>query len=280
VTPWGWRRPPAPDVDKKARRGERIGLPALPWVAVLVVAAAFAAAAHLELRAADLFKGFGNLARLGEDAFPPQTALLPAAFRALGETLSMALLSTVAGFVIALPLGLAGARTLAPVWLFAPVRLLCAAIRSMPSLLWAVLFVILVGFGALAGVLAMTMYTVGHLAKLQYESLEGLPAEPFEAVAATGASRAQLARFVAVPDASNMLVSQLLYMFEYNIRASSIVGFVGAGGIGVLIQLYLSRMQYDGVATLIGLIFATVVVVDALSLQLRSRFLTSVPGSR
>ena len=269
---WGWRhsRP-----LKHHAAVERHGIPSLSWVTVLIIVLAVGAAVHLDLRASDLLKGGGNLRRLAEDAFPPQVALLPAALRALGETLSMALLATVAGFFIAIPLGMAGARTLAPTWLFAPVRLICAAIRSMPSLLWAVLFVILVGFGALAGVLAMTMYTVGHLAKLQYESLEGLPSEPFEAVAATGASRAQLARFVAVPDASNLLVSQVLYMFEYNVRASAIVGFVGAGGIGVYIQLYLINMQYDGVLALLGVIFVTVVIVDALSLYLRSRFLTT-----
>ncbi len=249
------------------------------WVVVLFVAMlTVAAIVHLDLRPAQFAGGFANFVRLADDAFPPQFALLPTAGRALLETITIAFLGTVFGLLLALPFGLAGARTLAPAWLFMPVRVVCAGIRSMPSLLWAVLFVILVGFGPLAGVLAMTMYTMGHLAKLQYESLEGLPPEPFEAVRATGANVFQIARFVALPEASNLLVSQVLYMFEYNVRASSIMGFVGAGGIGFYISRYLSAMQYDGVVTLLLVVFVTVVLVDVLSLRLRARFLASAPG--
>jgi phosphonate transport system permease protein len=152
--------------------------------------------------------------------------------------------------------------------------LIAGAVRSLPSLLWAVLFVILLGIGPVAGVFAMTMYTMGHLAKLQYESLEGLPPEPFEAVRATGASRFQVARFVALPEASNLLLSQMLYMFEYNVRASSIVGLVGAGGIGLYIQRYLAAFQYDGVIMLVIVVFFTVLGLDAVSLRIRGRYLT------
>ncbi len=239
-----------------------------------------ASALYLDLRPGQLLGGFQNLGRLYRDAVPPQTALLPAALGALLETLAIALLGTAFGFVFALPLGLAGARTLAPKWLFLPVRLVAAAIRSLPALLWAVVFVILVGFGPLAGVLAMTWYTVGHLAKLQYESVEGLPPEPLEAARAGGAGFLKLARFVAVPEATNLLLSQLLYMFEYNVRASSIVGFVGAGGIGFYILRYLQVLQYDGVLTLLLVVFVTVVAIDALSLMVRSRYLTELPGGR
>ncbi len=248
------------------------------WVVLLIAMLTVAAIVHLDLRPAQLAGGFSNFARLADDAFPPQLSLLPTAGRALVETITIAFLGTVFGLLLALPFGLAGARTLAPAWVFMPVRVLCAGIRSMPSLLWAVMFVILVGFGPLAGVLAMTMYTMGHLAKLQYESLEGLPPEPFEAVRATGANVFQVARFVALPEASNLLVSQVLYMFDYNVRASSIMGFVGAGGIGFYISRYLSAMQYDGVVTLLLVVFVTVVVVDVLSFRLRARFLTGAPG--
>jgi phosphonate transport system permease protein len=249
------------------------------WAVLLVAVLTVAAVVHLDLRPGQFAAGFGNFARLAQDAFPPQAALLPTAARALLETLIIAFLGTVFGLVLALPFGLAGARSLAPAWLFVPVRVFCAGIRSMPSLLWAVLFVILVGFGPLAGVMAMTMYTMGHLAKLQYESLEGLPPEPFEAIRATGANVVQMARFVALPEASNLLVSQVLYMFEYNVRASSIMGFVGAGGIGFYISRYLTAMQYDGVIALLLVVFATVVLVDLLSLRLRSRFVTRTPGA-
>jgi phosphonate transport system permease protein len=248
------------------------------WGIAVLVLAMTAAIIHLDLRPEQLAGGFSNLLQLWDDAFPPQMGLLPTAATVLIETLTIALLGTVFGFVLALPFGLAGARSIAPVWLFVPARALSAAVRTLPSLLWAVLFVIVVGFQPLAGVLAMTMYTMGHLAKLQYESLEGLPPEPLEVTRATGAGFFQLARFVALPEASNLLISQILYMFEYNVRASAIVGFVGAGGIGFYINQYLRAMQYDGVLTLLLVVFLTVLVIDVVSFQIRSRFLGSVPG--
>jgi phosphonate transport system permease protein len=244
------------------------------------VAATVGSVLYLDLRPRQFLGGFQNLKRLWSDALPPQLGLLPTAASALVETLTIALLGTVVGFVLALPFGLAGARTLSPPWLFYPARAFCAAVRSMPSLLLAVVFVILFGIGPLAGVLAMSTYTMGHLAKLQYESLEGLPPEPFEAVRATGAGRFQLARFVAIPESFNVLLSQVLYLFEYNVRASSIVGFVGAGGIGLYIQRYMQALQYDGVLTLILVVFVTIVAIDLLSYRVRVRYMTAIPGQR
>jgi phosphonate transport system permease protein len=261
-------------------RGVTLGAPRLGWTTLVVLLLAIAASARLDLGAVQFGQGLENLRRLWADAFPPQAGLFPTALTALIETLAMAFLATLFGFILALPCGLAGARTLSPRWLAVPVRVILGGIRTMPSLLWAVLFVILLGFGPLAGVLAMTMYTMGHLAKLQYEGLEGLPPEPFEAIRATGAGPLRLARFVALPEGSNLLLSQALYIFEYNVRASSIVGFVGAGGIGFYISRYLDMLQYDGVVTLLLVVFATVLLIDLVSLQIRARFLTVIPGRR
>ena len=103
---------------------------------------------------------------------------------------------------------------------------------------------------------------------------------PFEAARATGATFPQLARFIAIPEASNLLLSQLLYIFEYNVRASSILGFVGAGGISFYILRYLQLLQYDGVLTLLFVVFVTVVAIDLGSLAIRSRYLTRLPATR
>jgi len=243
-----------------------------------VVALALLSAYHLDLRPALFAGGIENLGTLWDEAFPPQLDLLPTAATALVETLAIALLGTLFGFLLALPFGIGGARNLAPRGVLVFARAICAAVRTLPSLLWAVLFVILIGFHPLAGVLAMTMYTMGHLAKLQYESLEGLSPDPLEAARATGATPFQVIRFVVLPEASNLLVSQVLYMFDYNVRASTILGFVGAGGIGFYIARYLQALQYDGVLTLLILVFVTVIAIDALSYRLRERFLSGVPG--
>lgn len=249
------------------------------WLQTILVLMLVAMAAwHLRIDLSDLGLGFRNLIGLAGDAFPPQMDLLPTAVQAAAETLAIALLGTFFGTLLALPLGFAGARTLVPLRVFVPARLLSAAIRTMPSLLWAVLFVVLVGFKPLAGVLAMSMYTVGHLAKLQYESLEGLSPQALEAARATGAGFLPVARHVVLPEAANALRSQILYMFEYNVRASAIVGFVGAGGIGFYIQRYLQMMQYDGVVTLLAVVFVMIVAVDGLSLWVRRRYLGLLPG--
>ncbi|MEX0690831.1 MAG: phosphonate ABC transporter, permease protein PhnE [Gemmatimonadales bacterium] len=241
------------------------------WIAVTVVLAGLAAW-YLQLAPGRVMQGIGNLVPLLRDALPPQWSLMRVAGVALVETLSIALLGTVFGFLLALPLGVAGARNLAPRRVFLVARTVSAAIRSFPSLLWAVVFVILVGVHPTAGVLAMTLYSTGHFAKLQAEGFEGLPAEPLEALRATGVGRLAIVRHAVLPDAANLLVSQALYMFDYNVRASAIVGFVGAGGIGFYIARYLAALQYDGVLALVLVVFVTVLALDALSFRLRARF--------
>ena len=176
--------------------------------------------------------------------------------------------------LISLPLAAMAASNLSPYWLSQSTRQILAALRVLPSLIWALIFVIVVGVGPLAGVLAMTMYTVGYLGKLQYEALEGVSKEPLEVARAMGLPRWQVARFFAVPEASNALISQALFMFEYNVRHGSVIGLVGAGGIGWYMNHYLSPFQlYDKVLALIIIMFVVVVLIDQISLQIRKRFM-------
>jgi phosphonate transport system permease protein len=218
-------------------------------------------------------RGLANFFELVREAFPPDAALLSVAFQAIVETIQIAFLGTLLGGMLSLPLGLLGSRNLFSAYVTIPARVLLAGIRTLPALLWAVLFVVAVGLGPLAGVLASALYTVGYLGKLQYEAIEGIDPGPMQAVAAAGASKAQLIRFVVLPEAANHLVSQLLFMFEYNVRASSIFGFVGAGGIGFYIAGYLTVFRYQSVLTLLLAVFVTVLVIDYLSVRIRDRFL-------
>ncbi|MDQ3557551.1 MAG: phosphonate ABC transporter, permease protein PhnE, partial [Gemmatimonadota bacterium] len=202
------------------------------------------------------------------------------AVRAILETIQIAFLGTLVGAILSLPLGLLGSRNLFGRAVTVPTRLLLAGIRTLPALLWAVVFVVAVGLGPLAGVLASALYTVGYLGKLQYETIEGIPPAPLEAVAAAGASRAQLIRHVVLPESANGLISQLLFMFEYNVRASSIFGFVGAGGVGFYIAAYLTVFRYQSVLTLLLAVFVTVVAIDYVSVRIRDRFLVPTGGRR
>jgi phosphonate transport system permease protein len=250
-----------------ARRGLRLLLLGLVLGALTVWSAA-----SLNIQPHGL-RGLRNLLTLLGEALPPDTALLSVAFAALLETLQIAFLGTMLGAVLALPLGLLGSRNLFAAAITIPTRLLLSAIRTLPALLWAVLFVVAVGLGPLAGVLASALYTVGYLGKLQYEAIEGISPAPLQAVSAAGASKGQLIRFVVLPEAANALLSQLLFMFEYNVRASSIFGFVGAGGIGFYIAGYLTVFRYQSVLTLLLAVFVTVVVIDYVSVRIRDRFL-------
>ena len=116
----------------------------------------------------------------------------------------------------------------------------------------------------------MTFYTVGYLGKLQYEAFEGMPSDSLEVSKAMGLSHPTIFTSVVVPETGNHLLSQLMFMFEYNVRHGTVIGLVGAGGIGFYINTYLKLLQYDKVLALLILIFIVVIIIDLLSLMIRS----------
>jgi len=223
--------------------------------------------------AGKLARGFRNLAILTSDMVPPDFSVLAVAARALWETILMSFAGTLLGFLASLPLSIIATRNL-----FSPLparcaRFLAAAVRTVPVLLWAIIFVILFGLGPLAGTFGIAAYTVGYLAKIYADLFEGTDPEIIEAVGSTGASRLQLVRFVFLPEGANAILTQLLFMFEYNIRASSILGFVGAGGLGFVMQIYLQTLEYRRLASVLLLILAIVLFMDGMSAWIRKRFL-------
>ena len=266
-----------------------------PILRTAIILAIFAVLAifHLEVNLSRLGDAASNLVVIAGEAWPPDFSILtkraswaypPCELQAdwmcspavlgMTQTLEIAFLATIFGMAISLPLAVAAATNLSPPLLAQAVRQVLAALRVLPSLIWALIFVILVGIGPLAGVLAMTMYTVGYLGKLQYEALEGVSREPLEVARAMGLPRWQVARFFAIPEAANSLISQMLFMFEYNVRHGSVVGLVGAGGIGWYMQYYLEPFKlYDRVLALIIVMYLVVIVIDQISLRLRSQFI-------
>lgn len=279
--------------ERPRRRNEDVPLPHR-WrpvgmqpatLATLAVLTALLAASlvHLGLFEGDrLLRGLRNLGVFAGDLFPPDTdpELLRTLLRSLVETVEMAFAGTLLGALVGLPLAVLAAKPLAGAYVARATRVLLAFLRTVPSLLWALLFVILFGLGPVAGVLGLAMYTLGYVGKLYYEALEGLDPDVLEAVRATGASRLQLVRHAALPEAGNALASQLLYAFEYNVRASSILGFVGAGGIGFYMARSLETLAYDRLATAVLMLFALVVLIDGVSRVVRRRFLLDAPLRR
>jgi len=188
------------------------------------------------------------------------------------ETLKIAFVATGFGFVISLPLATLASRNLYPDLIAIPFRLLLAAMRTLPSIIWAIFFVILIGLGPVSGVLAMTFYTIGYLGKLQYETIEGLSNDPLDAAKAMGLTNGEIIQRVVIPETANNLISQLLFMFEYNVRHGSVIGIVGAGGIGYYISTYLKFLQYEKVMALLIILFIVVVIIDLISIKARSYF--------
>jgi len=204
--------------------------------------------------------------------YPPFDFKCSTAWIGMTETLKIAFVSTIFGMLISLPISLLAARNLNPFWISYPARILLAFLRSLPSIIWAILFVILIGFGPVSGTLAMTFYTVGYLGKLQYESIEGISRDPLDAADVMGLNKIEKSLTVVIPESANNLISQLIFMFEYNVRHGTVIGIVGAGGIGYYINLYLKFLQYDKVIAYLIIIFIVVIVIDLISIYARSYF--------
>lgn len=248
----------------------KTSLPASRTLLVLVLALFVLALGNVGLLdGARITKGLVNLGIFLGALFPPDLSVLPTVARAMVETLQIALVGTILGFILALPMSLAATRVLFPPAVTAPVRLVLAAVRTVPSLLWGIVFVVAVGLGAAAGALGIGLYSLGYLGKLLYEAFEGVDEEVIEAVRSVGVSRLQLARYAIIPEAANAVLSQLLFMFEYNVRASSIMGLVGAGGIGFYLLGYIQMLQYDKLTTALMVTLIVVVLMDRVSVLIR-----------
>ena len=239
---------------------------------VLVLLAAWSVLA-LNLHQANISRVWAGVGFLFDASIPPDMSVLEVGLRGLLETLYIAYLGTLVGVTLSLPVSLLASRNLFSRYVNTPARWFLAGVRVLPSILWAIIFVILVGTGPLAGVFAITLYTIGFVGKLEYEAFEGLDAEPMEAVGSLGASRFQVLRFVVLPQAVNAVISQSFFMFEYNVRHAAAIGIVGAGGIGYYIMGYLDFFAYDKVIDLLGIVFVVVIAIDELSYWLRSLFL-------
>ncbi len=227
-----------------------------------------------------LRRGALNIGEFARGLFPPDWSVLPTVSQALIETLQIAFAGTVLGFALALPLALMASRALFGATVTAPAKLTLALIRTVPALLWAIVFVVAVGLGPGAGTLGVALYTCGFLGKIFYETFEGVDAEVLEAVRGVGCGRLQLARYALLPEAANVVLAQLLFMFEYNVRASAIMGFVGAGGVGFYLLGYIQALQYDRLLAALLVTLILVVLIDRLSARIRISVLSPAVADR
>ncbi len=239
----------------------------------IIIALLVVASYNVDANPIEFVEGLPNLAIVVDEMLKVESKYIPTALWAMFETVQMAFIGTVVGVAIALPLSLLAARNLNSKYVYAPTRALLAATRTFPSILWALLFVIMVGLGPFAGVLAIIMYTVGFIAKLQYEVIETIDSDPMDAINSIGVSKFQLIRYVVIPESASHLLGQMLYMFDYNVRQTSILGLVGAGGIGFYIINYIKFFEYGKAAVFMLVVLVTVLLIDWVSVKIRDKYI-------
>jgi phosphonate transport system permease protein len=223
--------------------------------------------------AALAFDGAGDFFRFFLRLSPDWTALRQI-WPPLIETLQIAYLATVFGTLIGLPLiFLASANTTVNRPVREVVRAVLTVLRSIPDLLYAAILAPILAPGPLPGVVALTIFTVAVLAKLTSETVEAVDPGPLEALAAVGAGRNRTIVYGVLPQIGATLTSYILYIFEINVRASVVIGLVGAGGIGNLLNRYLNFFDYGGLGALIIVVFFVVLAIDQLSVWARSRLI-------
>ena len=204
--------------------------------------------------------------------WPPDLTILDVAIKALIETVQMSLWGTTIGAILSIPLALLSAQNLSPLWLRWLANLLQNAVRSVPSIILGLFFVAATGLGAPAGTLALGIYTIGYLAKFYQEAIESVDKRSLEALQVGRASWWQIAQYGVLPQILPLCLGYTLYMFEYNIRAASVLGVVGAGGIGFELVSYIRGFEYNKATTMMLVLLVVVTIIDALSSQLRNKF--------
>ena len=203
--------------------------------------------------------------------WPPNLEIVDIAIQRLIETIQMSLWGTTIGAILSLPIAIFSARNLAPRWLQLFANFLQNAVRSVPSIVLGLLFVAATGLGAPAGTLALGIYTIGYLGKFYQEAIESVDRRSIESLQVCGASWLQIAQYGILPQVLPLGLGYTLYMFEYNIRAASVLGVVGAGGIGFELVNYIKGFEYTKATTMMLVLLVVVTVIDALSSKLRQR---------
>lgn len=243
----------------------------LLWLAVaLVLTWAWYGA---EIRPLALVKDAGNMATFAGDFFPPDFREWRLYLKEMVVTLHIALWGTALAILAAVPMGLMSASNIVPIWVYQPVRRLMDACRATNEMVFAMLFIVAVGLGPFAGVLALFVHTTGTLSKLFSEAVEAIDPRPVEGIRVTGAHKLAEIAYGVIPQVMPLWLSYSLYRFESNVRSASVVGMVGAGGIGVVLFEVIRGFQYGQTCAVLILLVVTVSLIDMVSAWLRQRFI-------
>ena len=273
------RKPMLTDIERlTARYPQTMRAPWLQRGRTLVLVAAaltvfIAGVASLEFSWSRFLGGFGELGKIASLMLPPSygsVAQLKLWLWALVETLAIAFLGTVLAAILALPFGFLAARNVVPSWIFRfSLRRGLDTIRGIDTLIWALIWINVVGLGPFAGVLALMTSDFGTFGKLFSEAIEAADKRDNEGITSTGGNALHRIRFGLMPQVMPVLLSQLLYYIESNTRSATIIGIVGAGGIGLHLSEQIRTLEWQHVSFLVLLILVTVALIDQLSARLR-----------
>jgi len=244
---------------------------ARPMAWALLLAALVGSWQGAEMRPLDLFRDAGNMLEYGRGFFPPDFSDWRYYLEQMVVTLQIAVWGTALAIVGAVPLGLLASTNLVPWWVYQPVRRFLDACRAINEMVFALLFVVAVGLGPFAGVLALWVHTTGVLAKLFSEAVEAIDPQPVEGIRATGAHPLHEITYGVIPQVTPLWISYALYRFESNVRSASVVGMVGAGGIGMVLWDVIRSFNYAQTAAVLLMLVVCVAVIDLLSSWLRKR---------
>lgn len=243
----------------------------ITWLIALAILAFYAVAGYLvHFDPGRLIAGVPKLWHWISQAWPPRYEELPLFLWRTAETVAMAAIGTTIAAVIAIPLAILASRNITPLpRLYHPTRWFLNALRGIDSFVFALLFVAAVGLGPFAGVLGIAFHTSGTMAKFFADQIESANLAPYQSILATGAKRVTAFTFGLLPDLQPLLLSTSLFWWEFNIRASTVLGVVGAGGIGQELKNSMDLLDFSRLFTIIAVILIAVTALDWLSGRLR-----------
>lgn len=251
----------------------RITPPRTSWLTLavwgLLLAVLAASWKGADMRPLDLLRDGGNMAQYAGGFFPPDFSEWRHYLDELLVTLQIAVWGTALSIACSIPLALLASANITPWWVHQPVRRVLDACRSINEMLFALLFVVAVGLGPFAGVLALWVHTTGVLAKLFSEAVEAIDPQPVEGIRATGAHPLAEIVYGVIPQVMPLWISYALYRFESNVRSASVVGMVGAGGIGMVLWDVIRGFQYAQTAAVLVMLVLAVSLIDVASARLR-----------
>ncbi|MBC8209155.1 MAG: phosphonate ABC transporter, permease protein PhnE [Desulfobulbaceae bacterium] len=239
---------------------------------VLAILYAIYAANFLDVSWTRFVAGLGNGADFLSEMIPPNFTRWQLLLGNLLETVQMAVIASVFGILCSLPIGLCAARNLLPNWVTWPFRTFIALCRSFHPVIIAILFVKAVGFGPLAGILTLVLASIGFIGKLFAEAIEEISMKPLEALRASGAPFSSVIVYGVLPQVLNRFIGFSSYQFDVNLRNSTMVGIVGAGGVGGTLFAAFQRFDYDFLAAILLSIIALVMMSEFMSVQIKKVF--------